>query len=61
VLDASDGLPRVVEVNGIPGWKGAQQVLDIRLASEMIALAALAAGQRAETFAADSAQLSCPS
>jgi ribosomal protein S6--L-glutamate ligase len=32
VLDADHGPPRVVEVNGIPGWRGAQGVLSISIA-----------------------------
>ncbi|QEG43508.1 ATP-grasp domain-containing protein [Roseimaritima ulvae] len=47
VLDASDGRPRVLEVNGVPGWKGAQQALGIDLAARMIAHAeALVAARR---------------
>ncbi|WP_237607286.1 ATP-grasp domain-containing protein [Roseimaritima sediminicola] len=40
VLEASDGRPRVLEVNGVPGWKGAQGALGINLAEAMIAHAA---------------------
>lgn len=48
VLDASDGRPRVLEVNGVPGWKGAQQALGIDLAAHMIAHAAAVVAARGE-------------
>lgn len=36
LLDRDDGPPVVVEVNGIPGWKGAQAVCDENIAAKMI-------------------------
>lgn len=36
VIDAADGRPRVLEVNGVPGWKGAQAALGLNVAAEMI-------------------------
>ncbi len=40
VIDASDGPARVLEVNAVPGWKGAQQALGFPLADPMIDLVA---------------------
>ncbi len=39
LLDADDGPPRVVEVNGIPGWQGAQQVLPHSIAAAIVDVA----------------------
>ncbi len=36
LIDAEDGCPRVLEVNGVPGWKGAQAALGIELAEPML-------------------------
>lgn len=36
LIDADDGPPRVLEVNGVPGWKGAQAALEIHLADQMM-------------------------
>ena len=36
LLDRTDGPPVVVEVNAIPGWKGAQTALGIPIAERMI-------------------------
>ncbi len=36
LLDQQDGPPCVVEVNGIPGWKGAQAVCDDNIAARMM-------------------------
>jgi RimK family alpha-L-glutamate ligase len=36
LIDAEDGRPRVLEVNGVPGWKGAQAALGIQLAEPML-------------------------
>lgn len=36
LIDADDGPPRVLEVNGVPGWKGAQDALEINLADQML-------------------------
>lgn len=37
-LDADDGVERVVEVNAIPGWKGAQAVVACRVAEMIVDL-----------------------
>jgi len=37
VLDNDDGPPLVLEVNGVPGWKGAQQCVSFNIAERMIA------------------------
>ncbi len=37
LLDNDDGPPLVVEVNGVPGWKGAQSCFAFNLAEKMIA------------------------
>jgi len=37
VLDNDDGPPAVLEVNGVPGWKGAQQCVPFNIAEKMIA------------------------
>jgi ribosomal protein S6--L-glutamate ligase len=37
LLDSDHGPPRVVEVNAVPGWKGAEGALGIDLATEMLA------------------------
>ena len=37
VLDNDDGPPLVLEVNGVPGWKGAQSCLALNIADKMIA------------------------
>ncbi len=37
VLDHSDGPPVVLEINGVPGWKGAQRCLPFNVAEKMIA------------------------
>ena len=39
LLDCDSGPPRVVEVNGIPGWQGAQRVLPVSVAGLLINLA----------------------
>lgn len=36
LLDCEDGQQRVLEVNGIPGWKGAQRVCDINIADQIL-------------------------
>ncbi|TWT76416.1 Ribosomal protein S6 modification protein [Planctomycetes bacterium CA13] len=36
MLDSADGPPRVLEVNGVPGWKGLQSVCDHDIASLII-------------------------
>ena len=38
IIEADDGTPRVLEVNAIPGWRGAQSVSDINIAAEIISL-----------------------
>ena len=38
VIDADDGVPRVVEVNGVPGWRGAQSAVDFSIADHIIKL-----------------------
>jgi RimK family alpha-L-glutamate ligase len=38
LIDSSDGAPRVVEVNAIPGWKGAQRVMGDSIAQRIIRL-----------------------
>jgi RimK family alpha-L-glutamate ligase len=37
VLDNDDGPPLVLEVNGVPGWKGAQGCVPFNIAEKMIA------------------------
>ncbi|MGV3486404.1 MAG: ATP-grasp domain-containing protein [Planctomycetaceae bacterium] len=44
LIDHSHGPSMVLEVNGVPGWKGAQQCLPFRVADKMIA-AILSASQ----------------
>jgi RimK family alpha-L-glutamate ligase len=39
LLDCDHGPPHVVEVNGIPGWQGAQKVLPVSIAGLLIDLA----------------------
>ncbi|QDS95539.1 Ribosomal protein S6 modification protein [Roseimaritima multifibrata] len=51
VLEASDGLPRVLEVNGVPGWKGAATALQIDLAAEMIRHVEVLVASRRNEFA----------
>ena len=36
LIDCDDGAPRVVEVNAIPGWKGAQRVIGDSIAKRII-------------------------
>jgi RimK family alpha-L-glutamate ligase len=36
VLDNDDGPPLVLEVNGVPGWKGAQSCVAVNIADKMI-------------------------
>lgn len=36
LVDCDEGQPRVIEVNAIPGWKGAQGVTDTCLATEIV-------------------------
>lgn len=36
LLECEDGSSKVVEVNAVPGWKGAQEALGIDLAGEML-------------------------
>lgn len=48
VLDCDDGQPRVVEVNGIPGWKGAQRVTPINIADQIVRLLCQEASARSE-------------
>ncbi|MGB7327784.1 MAG: RimK family alpha-L-glutamate ligase, partial [Rubripirellula sp.] len=38
LLDRDNESPCVVEVNGIPGWKGAQQVSDFNIAERIVGL-----------------------
>ncbi|WP_186776219.1 ATP-grasp domain-containing protein [Rubripirellula reticaptiva] len=38
LLDRDDESPCVVEVNGIPGWKGAQQVSEVNIADRIVGL-----------------------
>ena len=38
VLDSDDGVPKVVEVNGIPGWRGAQSVMTQSIANAVVRL-----------------------
>ncbi len=38
ILEASDGKPRVLEVNAIPGWRGAQSVTETNIAREIISV-----------------------
>lgn len=45
-LDADDGVERVVEVNAIPGWKGAQAVLSCRVAEMIVDLLIESSGGR---------------
>jgi ribosomal protein S6--L-glutamate ligase len=40
VVDSDDGEPKVIEVNGIPGWKGAQSVIPFSIADRIIAMLA---------------------
>ncbi|MCG8649921.1 MAG: RimK family alpha-L-glutamate ligase [Pirellulales bacterium] len=44
LLDTHDGGFRVLEVNGIPGWKGAQRVVDFNIAARIIDLLRTSAG-----------------
>lgn len=36
VIDSDDGVPRVLEVNAIPGWRGAQSSLDVPVANVIV-------------------------
>ena len=38
LIDADDGPPKVLEVNAIPGWKGAQSVCDFSIADQIVGL-----------------------
>ena len=38
IIDSDDGVPRVVEVNGVPGWRGAQAAVDFSIADHIIKL-----------------------
>ncbi len=38
LIDDDESSPRVVEVNGIPGWKGAQQVVHESIANRLVRL-----------------------
>jgi ribosomal protein S6--L-glutamate ligase len=38
LIESGDGDPKVLEVNAIPGWKGAQQVTDDCIAELIIGL-----------------------
>ncbi len=38
LLDCDDGPPKIVEVNGIPGWQGAQGVMSTSIAGALIEL-----------------------
>ena len=38
VIDSADGIPRVLEVNGIPGWRGAQSAVDFSIAERIVRL-----------------------
>ncbi len=38
ILDCDHGPPRIVEVNGIPGWYGAQSVMPVSIAGSLIEL-----------------------
>ncbi|TWU48618.1 Ribosomal protein S6 modification protein [Rubripirellula tenax] len=48
LLDRVDGPPCVVEVNGIPGWKGAQQVTDVNIADRVVGLLCRESARRRE-------------
>lgn len=36
MIDAEDGKDRVIEVNAVPGWRGAQRVLPVNIAEQVI-------------------------
>lgn len=36
LIDTADGGAKVLEVNAIPGWKGAQRVLEVNIADEIL-------------------------
>ena len=38
MIDTVDGSPKVLEVNAIPGWRGAQSVLDVHLGEKVVRL-----------------------
>lgn len=38
LIDCDDGPPRIAEVNAIPGWKGAQRVVDEPIAQRIVGL-----------------------
>jgi len=38
IIDAADGCPRVLEVNAIPGWRGAQSVIEENIAQQIVAM-----------------------
>ncbi len=48
LLDSDDGDAKVIEVNGIPGWKGAQRVLPINIAQQILHLLTAEASPCAE-------------
>lgn len=48
LLDCDDGGPKVVEVNGIPGWKGAQAVAPFNIAARIVELLRDEASARCE-------------
>jgi RimK family alpha-L-glutamate ligase len=37
LIDNAEGPPLVLEVNGVPGWKGAQQCVPFKIAEKMVA------------------------
>jgi ribosomal protein S6--L-glutamate ligase len=38
LIDSDDGQPKVLEVNAIPGWRGAQGVYDFNIAERIVSL-----------------------
>lgn len=55
LLDCADGSQCVLEVNAIPGWKGAQQVADTNIAAEIVHLLC----EQADTFDAKHGKAGC--
>jgi ribosomal protein S6--L-glutamate ligase len=48
IIDAADGRPRVLEVNAIPGWRGAQSVIDQNIGRQIVAMLLSASRAREE-------------
>ncbi len=46
IVDSNDGIPKIIEVNAIPGWKGAQSAADFNIAERIIELLVREASSR---------------